>query len=136
MALALSLRVYRFHARPLGLQQRLLTVPAAAPPEGDLAPKPFSEMPGPRRLPVVGNGFDMKANTHRLREYLNEGFSSYGDIYKLKAFSELLVAQESNYYTLWLVLTAYYIITKVTFGKTHLCGLCSIHTRPMLVHIA
>ena len=86
ITLALSPGV-RISTRPVGLQ-RLLTLPAAARVERDHTPKPFSEIPGPRRLPIIGNGLDMRANTHRFRHYLHEGFSSYGDIYKLKAFSE------------------------------------------------
>lgn len=81
----MALRVSRLHIRPLGLQLRLLTIPAAA--QGEPVPKPFSEMPGPPQLPIIGNGKDMGANVHRFREYLDENFA-YGDIYRLKAFSK------------------------------------------------
>ena len=51
--------------------------------------KPFSEIPGPRQLPLIGNGREMAANSRRFWMYLHEGFEKYGEIYKLNAFGKL-----------------------------------------------
>ena len=52
----------------------------------DLTVRPFSELPGPRSLPYVGNALQMQANRRTLRDYFCDGFKIYGDIYKLDVF--------------------------------------------------
>ena len=74
----------RLFSRP-GLA-RCLSVSTSA--SGDTALKPYSEIPGPRQLPFIGNGREMVANTSRFWMYLHEGFDKYGEIYKLNAFGK------------------------------------------------
>lgn len=61
---------------------RLLSDSVAA--EGEC--KPFSAMPGPKPLPVVGNMRDMYNNSSTFHLYLDKCFKEYGDIFKLKIF--------------------------------------------------
>lgn len=46
--------------------------------------KPFSAIPGPKGLPLVGNSKELSANVNRIRLYYAECFEEYGDIFKLK----------------------------------------------------
>lgn len=54
--------------------------------------KPYSEIPGPRQLPFIGNGRQMAANSQRFWLYLHDGFDKYGDIYRLNVFGKLSMA--------------------------------------------
>ena len=46
--------------------------------------KPFSAIPGPKGLPILGNVRELGANSSKLHLYLNQCFKEYGDIFKLK----------------------------------------------------
>ena len=46
--------------------------------------KPFSAIPGPRGLPILGNLKDLSANISQLHLYLYRCFKEYGDIFKFK----------------------------------------------------
>ena len=76
----------------LVLSSRLLTVPAAEDQPHGSRLKPFSAMPGPRPLPVIGNTREMSKNSDDFCKYLDQGFKKYGDIFKLHLFgkSEIL----------------------------------------------
>ena len=52
--------------------------------EVDKAPLPFSAMPGPKPLPLLGNSLELKKNLENLRLYYREGFNKFGDIYRIK----------------------------------------------------
>ena len=72
----------------LVLSSRLLTVPAAEDQPHGSRLKPFSAMPGPRPLPVIGNTREMLVNRNTLHLYLEQCFEKYGDIFKLKQFGK------------------------------------------------
>ena len=46
--------------------------------------KPFSEIPGPKQLPIIRNLLDFKRNSTRLIEFLEECYKEYGEIFKLE----------------------------------------------------
>ena len=50
--------------------------------------KPCNEIPGPRQLPIIGNGWELAANMHRFWLYIDEGFDKYGKIYQLNTFGK------------------------------------------------
>ena len=52
--------------------------------EVDKPPLPFSAMPGPKPLPLLGNSLELNKNLENLRLYFQEGFNKFGDIYKIK----------------------------------------------------
>ena len=51
---------------------------------GETDVKPFSAIPGPRGLPILGNVRELGANFNKLHLYLYRCFKEYGDIFKLK----------------------------------------------------
>ena len=51
---------------------------------GETGIKPFSAIPGPKGLPILGNVRELGANSSKLHLYLNQCFKEYGDIFKLK----------------------------------------------------
>ena len=46
--------------------------------------KPFSEIPGPKPLPIIRNLLDFKRNINRLIDFLEECYNEYGEIFKLE----------------------------------------------------
>ena len=51
--------------------------------------KPFSSLPGPTPLPLLGNTRELMANSNRfLGSYMDESFKKYGDIFKVSAVGE------------------------------------------------
>ena len=52
--------------------------------------KPFSAVPGPRPLPILGNLIEMRKNQERLRLHYEECFLQYGEIFKLRVMGKLL----------------------------------------------
>lgn len=46
--------------------------------------KPFSEIPGPKQLPIIRNLLDFKRNINRLIDFLEECYNEYGEIFKLE----------------------------------------------------
>ena len=46
--------------------------------------KPFSAIPGPKGLPILGNVRELGANFNKLHLYLYQCFKEYGEIFKLK----------------------------------------------------
>ena len=46
--------------------------------------KPFSAIPGPKPLPVIGNLLDIKRNLPSMRLYVERCIKEYGGIFKLK----------------------------------------------------
>lgn len=46
--------------------------------------KPFSEIPGPKQLPIIRNLLDFKRNIHRLIDFLEDCYNEYGEIFKLE----------------------------------------------------
>ena len=69
---------------------------ASAQPEAaassDDTLKPFSAIPGPKPLPVIGNLLDFSRNSKRLNEFFGECYQKYGQVYKLEAPGMNLVA--------------------------------------------
>ena len=47
------------------------------------SPKPFSAIPGPKPLPLLGNLRDIIPNRKRAFVYFQECFEKYGEIFKL-----------------------------------------------------
>ena len=47
-------------------------------------PKPFSAIPGPKGLPVLGSLLDLRRNTKQLHVFVDDHLKKYGDIVKLK----------------------------------------------------
>ena len=45
--------------------------------------KPFSAVPGPKPLPIIGNMIVMRKNRYRNRLYFEECFMKYGEIVKI-----------------------------------------------------
>lgn len=76
--------------------------------------KPFSEIPGPRPLPIVRNIPDFRRNCGRLIYYLEECYEKYGEIFKLEVpgqyirlhVLQIIVGKTMDYtynvYTIWL----------------------------------
>ena len=50
--------------------------------ELEMEVKPFSSIPGPKPLPVVGIMFELRRNINRMQDYYGECFDKYGDIFK------------------------------------------------------
>ena len=46
--------------------------------------KPFSEIPGPKPLPIVRNLLEIKKNSGNMMFYLEECYKNYGEIFKLE----------------------------------------------------
>lgn len=46
--------------------------------------KPFSEIPGPKPLPIIRNILDFRRNSDRLIYFLEECYKKYGGIFKLE----------------------------------------------------
>lgn len=59
-----------------------------APPATEI--KPFSEIPGPKPLPIIRNLLDFKNNINRLIHFLEECHEKYGEIFKLEVPGEFL----------------------------------------------
>ena len=59
---------------------------AASPPAIRVSKeiKPFSEIPGPKPLPILHNLLDFKSNSSRLIDFLEECYYKYGEIFKLE----------------------------------------------------
>ena len=76
--------------RALGTRFYSETLAAAvSPPTTQNVPvldeiKPFSEIPGPKQLPLIRNLLDFKRNSTRLIEFLEECYNEYGEIFKLE----------------------------------------------------
>ena len=51
--------------------------------------KPFSAIPGPKPLPIIGNVVELNANIKRYNLYTDECFREYGDIFKFSYFGKL-----------------------------------------------
>lgn len=47
-------------------------------------PKPFSAIPGPKGLPVLGSLLDLRRNTKQMHVFVDDHLKKYGDIVKLK----------------------------------------------------
>ena len=67
-----------------------LRIDAASKLGEDKPPLPFSVMPGPKALPLIGNSLELKKNFERLRLYYQEGFEKYGKIYRVKGMGKSL----------------------------------------------
>ncbi len=50
--------------------------------------KPFSAVPGPRPLPILGNTIEMRKNQERSYLYHEECFLHYGEIFKLRTMGK------------------------------------------------
>ena len=59
-----------------------VTAARSREPDGDV--KPFSDIPGPKPLPVLRNLLELKRNLPRLHFYLEECHEKYGNIFKLE----------------------------------------------------
>ena len=46
--------------------------------------KPFSEIPGPKPLPIIHNLLEVKKNSSRMLFYLEDCCKNYGEIFKLQ----------------------------------------------------
>ena len=79
--------------RCLKTLSRTSTTTAAASQQNELEVevKPFSSIPGPKPLPVVGNLFELSRNINGLQDYYGDCFKKYGDIFKYHALGLLNV---------------------------------------------
>ena len=74
-----------------GVQRRPASAAAAAVQEAraerlsENQLKPFSEIPGPKPLPVLRNLLDFRRNSKKLNQFLGECYEKYGEIFKLEA---------------------------------------------------
>ena len=57
-------------------------VESTAKPPQDV--KPFSAIPGPKPLPVLGNLLEFRKNSTRMSQFLGECYEKYGEIFKLE----------------------------------------------------
>lgn len=55
------------------------------------AVKPFSAIPGPKPLPLVGNMVIMGAHVNRFTAFQEQCFKKYGEIFKLKLLGKYLL---------------------------------------------
>lgn len=46
--------------------------------------KPFSDIPGPKPLPILHNLLDFRRNSGRVIYYLQECYKKYGEIFKME----------------------------------------------------
>lgn len=80
--------------RALGARFYSEALTAAAPPQilhASEEIKPFSEIPGPKQLPIIRNLLDFKRNINRLIDFLEECHKEYGEIFKLEVPGRCMV---------------------------------------------
>ena len=72
------------------LSVRMLTVPAAATPEGSgQPPKQFKDIPGPKGYPLIGTALDYRNDKYTISRVIKKRLVKFGHIYREKVFPGL-----------------------------------------------